>query len=183
MSLSCSIVQDMLPIYLEKAVSEESERLIEEHLKECEACRHMLAACKIRFRKKYKDRKRLTPNMLIEDSLLKQVKAQAATLQITALLYGALMGFYVLLTAGTWWLMSLIYAVVGLTGKILTKRSWPAPLFALATTLIYSGLVNPVDIPTILLQILVNLALAFGGGILAFFIGGNKNPKITPAQS
>jgi predicted anti-sigma-YlaC factor YlaD len=169
-------------MYLEKAVSEESDRLIEEHLKECEACRHMLAACKVRLRQKYKGRKRPTPNMLIEDSLLKQVKAQAATLQITALLYGALLGFYVILTAGTW-LMSLAYAAVGLTGKLLTKRSWPAPLFALATTLIYSGLVNPVSIPMVLLHILVNLALTFGGGLLAFFIDGDKNPKITPAQS
>jgi predicted anti-sigma-YlaC factor YlaD len=182
MSVSCAVVQDLLPIYLEKAVSEETAEIIEEHLKECEACRHMLAACKIRLRQKYKNRKRPTPNMLIEDSLLRQVKAQAATLQITALLYGALMGFYVILTAGTW-LMSLVYAVVGLTGKILTKRSWPAPLFAFATTLIYGGLVNPVSIPMILLQILVNLALAFGGGMLAFFIDGDKNPRITSARS
>jgi predicted anti-sigma-YlaC factor YlaD len=179
--MDCVVMRDLMPIYVEKAVSEETSELMEEHLKECEACRHMLAACRIRIRKKQKERKRLTPNMLIEDSLLNQIKAQTATLQITALLYGSLMGFYVILTAGTWF-MSLIYIVVGLTGRNLTKRSWPAPFFAVATTFIYSGLVNQVSIPMVLLHILVNLALAFGGGMLSFFVFRDKDPKITPAR-
>jgi predicted anti-sigma-YlaC factor YlaD len=175
MSLTCAVVQDLLPIYVEKAASEETDQLIEEHLKQCEACRHMHVACQVRLRKKQKSRKRLTPNMLIEDSLMKQIQGQNLTFRMISIMGGALMGFYVILTAGTWF-MSLVYGIIGAISQILIKRPWPAPLFALATTLIYSGFVNPdpVSIPGILLRILVNMALAFIGGIAAFFITSRR---------
>jgi predicted anti-sigma-YlaC factor YlaD len=176
MSLTCAVVRDLLPIYVEKAASEETDQLIGEHLKQCEACRHMHVACQVRLRKRQKARKRLTPNMLIEDSLLKQVQGQTLTFQMTSIMAGALMGFYVILTAGTW-LMPLVYGVIGAISHVLIRRSWPAPLFALAITLIYNGLVNPAPIQSILLQILVNAALAFAGGIIAFFVASHKTAK------
>lgn len=39
MKLSCQIVQDLLPLYLDEVCSEESRRAVEGHLRECEACR------------------------------------------------------------------------------------------------------------------------------------------------
>ena len=38
----CSIVKDLLPLYVDGVCSEESHRLITEHLKECKACRDEL---------------------------------------------------------------------------------------------------------------------------------------------
>lgn len=38
----CKLIQDLMPLYIEKEVSEESKKVVEEHLKECEACRQLL---------------------------------------------------------------------------------------------------------------------------------------------
>lgn len=37
--ISCNIIKDLLPLYLDNAASEESRELIEGHLRECEDCR------------------------------------------------------------------------------------------------------------------------------------------------
>ena len=42
MKLSCDIVADLLPGYLDNTCSAESRRAVEAHLKECEACRMLL---------------------------------------------------------------------------------------------------------------------------------------------
>lgn len=36
--LECEIVQDLLPLYLDKKTSEETNLFVEEHLAECECC-------------------------------------------------------------------------------------------------------------------------------------------------
>ena len=44
MKTSCKIIEDLLPMYHDGICSEESAVLIEEHLKECESCRQILAS-------------------------------------------------------------------------------------------------------------------------------------------
>ena len=44
MKTSCKIIEDLLPMYHDGICSEESAVLIEEHLKECEGCRQILAS-------------------------------------------------------------------------------------------------------------------------------------------
>lgn len=39
MKTTCSVIQDLLPLYCDDACSAESRRLVEEHLKECDDCR------------------------------------------------------------------------------------------------------------------------------------------------
>ena len=43
MSINCKIVQDLLPLYHDGVCSEESRKLVEEHLSQCENCKRMLA--------------------------------------------------------------------------------------------------------------------------------------------
>lgn len=43
MKLSCKVIEDMLPMYFDKVCSEESTALIEEHLKDCPYCSHILS--------------------------------------------------------------------------------------------------------------------------------------------
>ena len=38
----CKIVQDLLPNYIEKLTTEETNQFIEEHLKECDECKTVL---------------------------------------------------------------------------------------------------------------------------------------------
>ena len=42
MKITCNIIEDLLPLYIDDMVSEDSRQLVEEHLKECAACRKML---------------------------------------------------------------------------------------------------------------------------------------------
>ena len=42
MKLSCKVIEDMLPMYYDSICSEESTTLIEEHLKDCPHCNHIL---------------------------------------------------------------------------------------------------------------------------------------------
>ena len=42
MSKQCKIVQDLLPLYVDKVSSDESNKLIEAHLKECDECNKVL---------------------------------------------------------------------------------------------------------------------------------------------
>ena len=46
MKFNCSIVDDLLPLYLEGICSEDSKAALEEHLQECFACREKLARMK-----------------------------------------------------------------------------------------------------------------------------------------
>jgi hypothetical protein len=40
MKNNCDVVTDLLPLYVDGVCSEESKKLVEEHLEECEACRN-----------------------------------------------------------------------------------------------------------------------------------------------
>lgn len=39
MKLNCNVVYDLLPLYVDEICSEDSKKLVEEHLEECEACK------------------------------------------------------------------------------------------------------------------------------------------------
>ena len=39
--MNCSVIQDLLPLYADGLASDESRKLIEEHIKTCEICRNM----------------------------------------------------------------------------------------------------------------------------------------------
>ena len=41
MKITCNIIEDLLPLYVEDMVSEDSRKLVEEHLKGCPDCRKM----------------------------------------------------------------------------------------------------------------------------------------------
>ena len=38
--ISCNIIRDILPLYLDGVVSDDTEKMVEEHLKECDQCRN-----------------------------------------------------------------------------------------------------------------------------------------------
>lgn len=44
MKLSCEIVKDLLPLYMDEVCSPESRKAVEEHMKACESCRKVLEA-------------------------------------------------------------------------------------------------------------------------------------------
>ena len=46
MKISCNVIEDLLPLYVDEAASEDSRQLVEEHLKGCPSCRKMLEEIK-----------------------------------------------------------------------------------------------------------------------------------------
>jgi len=42
MNISCNVIRDLLPLYHDQVCSEDSRRLVEEHLKACPACQKEL---------------------------------------------------------------------------------------------------------------------------------------------
>lgn len=46
MKISCEIIKDLLPLYLDGVCSDDSKALIEEHLVECDNCKAELQAMK-----------------------------------------------------------------------------------------------------------------------------------------
>ena len=44
--MNCKVIQDLLPLYIDDVVSEESVALVEDHLKECNDCTAMYRAMK-----------------------------------------------------------------------------------------------------------------------------------------
>ena len=52
MKISCNVIEDLLPLYVDEAASEDSRQLVEEHLKGCPSCRKMLEEMKLVILKK-----------------------------------------------------------------------------------------------------------------------------------
>ena len=46
MNYPCSVIQDLLPLYIDGVCSEESRKLVEGHLAECTVCGQMLEEMK-----------------------------------------------------------------------------------------------------------------------------------------
>lgn len=42
MKLDCKVIEDLLPLYLDNMCSEQSRKMVEEHLAECEECRRLV---------------------------------------------------------------------------------------------------------------------------------------------
>ena len=40
--MNCNIVKDLIPLYIDGCCSEESGRIIEEHIKECDNCKKLI---------------------------------------------------------------------------------------------------------------------------------------------
>ena len=40
--ISCSIINDLIPLYMDNAASEESRALVESHISECSDCRNIM---------------------------------------------------------------------------------------------------------------------------------------------
>lgn len=46
MKISCSVIRDILPLYVENMVSEDTKEIVEEHIKDCEECKKELEEMK-----------------------------------------------------------------------------------------------------------------------------------------
>ncbi|WP_202080423.1 zf-HC2 domain-containing protein [Caldalkalibacillus salinus] len=95
--ISCQVIQDLMPSYLDDLTSEESNTLIEKHIKECPVCREMLQHGTEAIHTPNKEEQvEVSPQG--EHHIIKRLKRKVvlvlSTVVVTCLLLGMIMGFY-----------------------------------------------------------------------------------------
>ena len=120
--MDCSVIRDLIPLYIDECCSEESRRMVEEHVKECDSCKKIL-----------EDMKQDTINVGLSDSTSVKIARisewQASFMQSVLLFVSfALITIGVALEAGTpsglgngFWAMNL---VIPATGFMLSLSIW-----------------------------------------------------------
>lgn len=118
--MNCSIIEDLLPLYIDGCCSKESERAVEEHVKCCDRCKALLDAMK-------------TPTDTVNDaevskSFRKLNEWKASVLQSVLLFFSfALITVGVALEARTSGLLNSFWAfnlVIPATGFMLSLANW-----------------------------------------------------------
>lgn len=56
MKIPCSIVRELLPNYIDDCMEDDAKMLVEEHLKECDACRALYENMKKPLQDEHKDK-------------------------------------------------------------------------------------------------------------------------------
>lgn len=84
----CSIVKDLLPLYVDGVCSEESHRLITEHLKECKACRDELDMLSFDFKISSADEKEAVKKFKKKTERRVTVKAISVILALAVAVFG-----------------------------------------------------------------------------------------------
>lgn len=94
MKIKCEIIQDLLPSYIDKLTSNESNRLVEAHLQECENCRTICNEMK----QEIPPVKSVRVEPPSDQKLLKRIKKRIftviTTLAVTFTLMGIILGVY-----------------------------------------------------------------------------------------
>jgi len=94
MSINCKIVQDLLPLYHDGVCSEESQKLVEEHLSQCENCKRMLAEMDGEWVLSKEETNELKPLQEIKKAVKKRKRKAlftgvAIAMTVVVLLFGA----------------------------------------------------------------------------------------------
>ena len=87
MKTNCKVIEDLLPLYIDEVCSDESKRLVEEHLEECDACSAKLNAQKAEITA---DKDKIEQNLKAKDPF-KKIKRKQSYTKVGAVL-GALIG-------------------------------------------------------------------------------------------
>ena len=75
---NCEIIRDLLPLYVDDVLSEESKKFVEEHLKECEHCREMFNQMNHEFE---------VPSLQSDKEIIKNVKKKISFKTIFSVLF------------------------------------------------------------------------------------------------
>ena len=109
MSIPCSVIRDLLPLYIAQVCSPETEAEVEAHLKTCDKCRSIYADM-------IREMKHTTPNAAIpnEKAIYIGIRQKIGNLLLCALLF---IGF-----------IGLVFGMMNEIGQ----HGWPQGVFALA---------------------------------------------------
>ena len=174
MKNDCKIIKDLLPLYAEDMVSEETAQYIDEHLKDCEECRTELESLKDGAVVEKEEKK---PEMPIDSSkpfkkIMKKMNRQFYTLGYALIVFFVFLGFG--WTAGEHMLYnSIIMPIVGVFGYCVFK--WkaiykvPVILFCIDVAVCLFRLID-IDLYSAVMWTLIYTVLVFVGIAIAFLL-------------
>lgn len=168
---NCAIVKDLLPLYIEDMVSDETEVFINEHLKECEDCRNELDVLK-------SEALVSTPEIISENEMMPFKKAAK---KLNRQLYGfSYMLIILLILLGFSYTAeekmmynSLIMPLVGAFGYAMFrwKVVYKLPLLVVLVNVfaLIFGVVT-IDLPSAAIWTLIYMLFAFVGSLIAYLL-------------
>ena len=125
MDIKCEVIQDLLQLYVDDLCSEESNKLVEQHLESCEECRGFLDT--IKEREPLIDNCEVEVDTTIERKLIKNIKKRLLLIELICLSIGAFGGLYTTLFINQFQLI-IIYPVIGCAAYLFIKRFWIPPV-------------------------------------------------------
>lgn len=167
----CAIVKDLLPLYIEELVSEETEAFINEHLEECEDCRRELEVLKT-------DEASGTPEVNPESEIkpfrkaAKKLNRQLYGFSYMLIILFILLGFSYTAEEKMMY-NSLIMPIVGIFGY--TAFRWrviyklPVLLVGVNVFALVFGILN-VDYMSAIIWTLIYMLFAFVGSLIAYLL-------------
>lgn len=162
-SIKCEVIQDLLQLYVDDLSSEESNELIDEHLKNCKNCREFLSA--LREKEPTIDNSDIQIDNSIEKKLMKNIKRRMLLIELICLSIGAIGGLYTTLFVDQFKLV-LIYPIIGCIGYLVIKRFWITPVLIFCVTLLGCLVIGkPLDAPILAF---ISTVLTTMGSIISY---------------
>ncbi|RDY69112.1 hypothetical protein DXT76_16790, partial [Halobacillus trueperi] len=90
MKVSCEVIQDLLPLYVDKLTSEKSTLMVENHLKECKECNRMYS----KMVEEIPDHTESVPSENIERKLVKRIRNKKIVSASSLIVIFSVLGFF-----------------------------------------------------------------------------------------
>ena len=168
---NCAIVKDLLPLYIEDMVSDETKRFIKEHLNDCEDCRNDLQSLK-------GDDTFSTPDTTPEEEIkpfrkaVRKLNRQLYTFSYMLIILFILLGFSYTAEEKMMY-NSLIMPLVGAFGYAMFrwKVVYKLPLLVVLVNVfaLIFGVVT-IDLPSAAIWTLIYLLFVFVGSLIAYLL-------------
>ena len=175
MKNECKIVSDLLPLYLENLVCEETENFVKNHLSECEACKKEFEALKNGddLKEAFKEEtKKPVEDIKPFKKIMKKMNMQVHSISYLLIIFFIFFGF-LSMDSGDVFYNSLIMPIVGVFGYIIFRfrAFYKLPILLLVINLL-ACLLNFADVELydIFFWTAIFTAFVFAGIIIAFLI-------------
>lgn len=132
--ISCDVCQDLIPLVLDQIASEDSCRVVNNHIEGCESCR---AA--------YSDSRKPEINQINDQKNIRKIKHKIFLFELLILILGAFLGVYLSDTSNIFYNF-FIMPFIGMFGYfVLGKRWYYVPISIFVLSYIWSFITNIIN--------------------------------------
>ena len=125
MDVTCNVIRDLLPLYVDKLTSPESDQLITTHLAACPECSHIHTQLSSGMETAYVEPP--TPAPKAERQLIGRIKRHMMMSKLAFITLGTTLGMYAT-TKGQVQAPFIVYPLIGIAGEVLIGGIWVTPI-------------------------------------------------------